>query len=144
LVEQNFSCGDLHIRRDHATEGKLHHVTRHELSCGYDLPRAVASDRCVQCEPRLQRGQGCLSAPLLKKPESGVEHQETGDDRRLGIVTERDLEHNRSLEHPGDGGPELAQRPAQRLRGRVRRCVWTKLLQSASGLVARQAVLRAD
>ena len=105
LVEQDFSPGEAHIRGDYSTVGKLHHVAWDKLGREYGLPRAVAPDRCIQREPRLERGKGRLGAAFLEQPECGVEHQETGDDRRLGIVPKRDLEHDRSLEHPRNGRP---------------------------------------
>ena len=93
------------------TERKLHHVARHQFGRGYGFPRAVASDRRVQREPRLQRGKGRLGAALLEQPERGIEHQKTGDDRGLDIFAEHQLEHDRGLEHPRNGRPELSRAP---------------------------------
>ena len=111
LVEQDFAAGEAHIRGDHAAERQLHHIARHQLGRGHGLPRAVAPDRRVQREPRLQRGEGRLGAALLKQPERGVEHQETGDDRGLDIFAEHQLEHDRRFEHPRNRRPEFSQAP---------------------------------
>ena len=66
LVEQDFSRGEFHIRRDDATERQLHQIARYQLGGGDGLPCAVAPDGRIQREPRLQCGQGCLGAALLE------------------------------------------------------------------------------
>ena len=105
-------------------------------AAGIGLPCTVASDRCIQREPRLQRGKGRLGAALLEQPECGVEHQETGDDRGLDILAERQLEHDRSLKHPRNGRPEFLERHAQRMQRRVGHGVRAELLQPAARFVA--------
>ena len=139
LVEKDLSGSQAHVRGNHATEGKLHHITRHQIGRGHGLPRAVAPHRCVQGEPRLQRSQGCLGTAFLKQSKCRIEYQETGDDRRLDILSEGQLQDDRGLEHPRNGRPELAQRSLQGAVGRVRRCVRTDLPQPLPRLVARQA-----
>src|ERR1039457_5353055 len=104
----------------------------------------IAADRRVQREPRLQRGKSRLSAPFLEEPESGVEGQENRDDRSLDVLAEGNLEHDGSLEHPWNWRPELGQRPAQWIQGRVGHRVWTELLQPASGFIAGEASRRRD
>jgi hypothetical protein len=52
----------------------------------------------AQCEPRFQRGKSRLGAALLEQPKCGIEHHETGDDRRVDILAEHQcaLPWNRS------------------------------------------------
>ena len=142
LVEQDFSPGEVHIRGDHRTEGKLHHIARHQLGRGHGLPRTIAPDGCIQREPRFQRSKGRLGAALLEKPECGIEHQKAGDDPGLDILAERQFEHDRSLEHPRNGRPEFLQRHAQRMERRIGHRVGAELLQPTARFVARQAVLQ--
>ncbi len=62
LIKQDFSPSDVHIRGDHAAARELHNVARNQFGRGRGFPHAVASNGGVQREPRLQRGEGRLSA----------------------------------------------------------------------------------
>jgi hypothetical protein len=141
LVEEDFSRGKARIGSDDGTQRQLHHIAGHQFDRWYGCPFAVPVDGCVEREPRLQRGEGRLSATFLKQPQRGVEQQERGDDRGLDELAEHDFQHDRGLEHPRNRRPEFFDRPAQRMRARIGHRVWPEFLQSAASLIARQPIL---
>jgi len=75
---------------------------------GYGGPNIIATDECVQREPRLQRGESRLGASFPEESERGIEGQQKRDNRGLDILAEDNLEYDRRLEHPGNRRPELA------------------------------------
>ena len=58
LVEQDFSPGECHIRRDHAAERQLHHVARHQLGGGDRSSRRRRAGRTRSARAATSARQG--------------------------------------------------------------------------------------
>ena len=82
-----------------------------------------------------------LRPTFLEQPERGIEHQEGSNDGSLDIFAEHQFEKDRRFEHPRKGRPELFERHSEGVHARIGHCVWAKSLQSAAGLIARQAAV---
>src|ERR1019366_337117 len=82
--------------------------------------------------------EGSLGLPLLKPTQRGIEGQEHRDDRRLNVPAEGYLENDSGLEHPGNRCPKLCQRPAPWAHCSVGNCIWTELVEPATGFIARE------
>ena len=144
LVKQDFPAGETHIRGHYAAEGKLHNVAWRQLGRRYGFPYAVAPNARIQSEPRLQRRKGRLGAALLDQSERCIEYEETGNNPSLDIFAKRQLQHDRALEHPGNGRPEFLKGHAPRVRCRIGHRIETELFQPAARFLARKADLRTD
>ncbi len=76
----------------------------------------------------------------ISKAERGIEDQQHCDDTGLDKFADPDLQKDRSLEHPGNRGPELTEGTPQRVLGNIDDRVGTALRQEQAGGLARQPV----
>jgi hypothetical protein len=76
-----------------------------------------------------------LGTAFLKQTKNRVQHQQSGDNRRLGVIAQDELKHDGSFQHPRYRGPEFLQRGGERMDAGVRHRIAAVLLQSALGLV---------
>ena len=91
-----------------APKGQLDDVAAHQGGGGSDGPGAIAPNRGVQGEPRLQRGERRLRLARLEVTQKRVEDEQPEDDCRLHIIVENQLQNDRRLKQPWHRRPELA------------------------------------
>jgi len=86
-----------------------------QLPRGRSHPLSVALHPRLDCQRRLQCGDGVAGLALLPESDDGVGHEQDENDHQVRPVPDDTGEDDRPFDHPRDGPPEVAEELEERV-----------------------------